>query len=118
MSTPDLAIVPAPDAPRAETSLDSKSRVRRETIKQLVKSPSFLIGLGVVLFWIVCALFSDAIVPHDPVNDSLGLGTSAAPSSKYWFGLDEQGRDVFSRVLAGSANILKVAPLATPEGAP
>ena len=111
-----LAIVPAPDAPRPETSLDSRSRVRRETIKQLVKSPTFLIGVAVVLFWILCAFFSDAIVPHDPINDSLGAGTSAAPSSSYWFGLDEQGRDVFSRVIAGSANILKVAPLATAIG--
>ena len=108
-----MAIVPAPETPRAETSLDSKSRVRRETIKQLLRSPAFLIGAVVVLFWVFCAFFSDAIVPHDPINDSLGLGTSAAPSSDYWFGLDEQGRDVFSRVIAGSANILKVAPLAT-----
>jgi len=90
-----LAIVPAPDSPRPEVSLDSKARVRRETLKQLVKSPTFLIGLAIVLFWVFCAFFSDAVVPHDPINDSLGAGTSAAPSSSYWFGLDEQGRDVF-----------------------
>jgi peptide/nickel transport system permease protein len=111
-----LAVVPAPDAPRPEVSLDSKARVRRETLKQLAKSPTFLIGLAIVLFWIFCAFFSGMVVPHDPINDSLGAGTSAPPSSSYWFGLDEQGRDVFSRVLAGSANILKVAPLATGLG--
>jgi peptide/nickel transport system permease protein len=116
VDTSGLALVPAPDGPRAETSLDSKSRVRRETIRQLVRSPTFLIGLAIVVFWVFCAFFSDAIIPHDPINDSLGAGTSAAPSSSYWFGLDEQGRDVFSRVIAGSANILKVAPLATAIG--
>jgi peptide/nickel transport system permease protein len=110
------AIIPAPDAPRPETSLDSKARVRRETLKLLVRSPTFLIGLVIVLWWVFCAFFNGSIVPHDPINDSLGAGTSAAPSSSYWFGLDEQGRDVFSRVLAGSVTILKVAPLATVIG--
>jgi ABC-type dipeptide/oligopeptide/nickel transport system permease subunit len=81
VDTSGLALVPAPDGPRPETSLDSKSRVRRETIRQLVRSPTFLIGLAIVVFWVFCAFFSDAIIPHDPINDSLGAGTSAAPSS-------------------------------------
>ena len=75
---PGIAIVPVLAGRAApETSLDSQSRVRRETIKQLVHSPTFLIGVGVMLFWVVCAFFGDAIAPHDPIDDSLGAGYAA-----------------------------------------
>ena len=71
-------------------------------MKQLVKSPTFLIGLAIVLFWIFCALFSDAIVPHDPINDSLEQAHRPHPRRPTGSALDEQGRDMFSRVIAGS----------------
>ena len=65
-----------------------------------------------MLFWIVCALFGRHFVPYDPLADDL-LNALAPPSAEHWFGTDQIGRDVFSRVIVGSRDILTVAPLAT-----
>ena len=92
---------------RSETSA-----ARRERLRLLLRSPSFVIGAGVIGFWICCAILGDRITPYDPLFDQTSdLGVS--PSSEHWFGTDRLGRDVFSRVLAGSRDILLVAPLAT-----
>ncbi len=85
---------------------------RRERLRLLLRSPSFIIGSVVIGFWVVCAILGGRITPYDPIFDQTpDLGVS--PSSDYWFGTDRLGRDVFSRVLAGSRDILLVAPLAT-----
>jgi peptide/nickel transport system permease protein len=78
----------------------------------LLRRPTFLIGVAILLFWIVCALFSNAIAPHDPLAQEL-LATNHPPSAAHWFGTDQLGRDVLSRVIAGARDILLIAPLAT-----
>jgi peptide/nickel transport system permease protein len=83
-----------------------------ETLGALGRSPSFLTGLAIVLFWVVCALFGEHFVPYDPLADDV-INSLAAPSAEHWFGTDQLGRDVFSRVIVGSRDILTVAPLAT-----
>ncbi|HEX5027469.1 MAG TPA: ABC transporter permease [Gaiellaceae bacterium] len=88
------------------------SAARRERMRLLVRSPSFVIGASVILFWVVCAILGDRITPYDPRFDQTPE-IGAAPSWQHLFGTDRLGRDVFSRVLAGSRDILLIAPLAT-----
>ena len=83
-----------------------------QRLRLLGASPSFLVGIGIVLFWTSCALFGRHLVPYDPLADDL-LDSLAPPSAAHWFGTDQLGRDVFSRVIVGSRDILTVAPLAT-----
>lgn len=101
---------------RAEESKgDSAARAaaeRRERLAILLHSPTFLVGGGILLFWVFCALFGEAVVPLDPYADDLMNGLMP-PSGDHWFGTDQLGRDVFSRVIVGSRDILTVAPLAT-----
>ncbi len=78
----------------------------------VLRRPTFLAGAAILVFWVVCALFSGAIAPHDPLAQEL-LATNQAPSAAHWFGTDQLGRDVLSRVIAGSRTILIIAPLAT-----
>ena len=85
---------------------------RRERLHLLRRSPSVLIGAGILLFWIVCAALGNHITPYDPIYNQ-SPDVFAHPSSAHWFGTDRLGRDVFSRVLAGSREILLVAPAAT-----
>jgi peptide/nickel transport system permease protein len=68
-------------------------------------------GALIVVFWIVCAVFGYRIAPHDPLGQSADV--LARPGSGHLFGTDQLGRDVLSRVLAGSRSILSVAPAAT-----
>jgi peptide/nickel transport system permease protein len=84
---------------------------RTERLRLLLRSPSFIIGAIVIGFWVVCAVLGDRITPYDPIFDQTP-DLSVSPSSEHWFGTDRLGRDVFSRVLAGSRDILLVAPLA------
>jgi peptide/nickel transport system permease protein len=90
----------------------SEARIaRRETLRQLARSKTFIIGALIVGFWIFCALFGTHIVPHDPQDQS--FTPLLKPRGGHLFGTDALGRDVFSRVLVGASDILKVAPLAT-----
>jgi peptide/nickel transport system permease protein len=83
---------------------------RRETLGQLVRSKTFIVGVLVVGFWIVCALFGSQIAPHNPQDQS--FDPLLRPGGGHFFGTDSLGRDVFSRVLTGASDILRVAPLA------
>ncbi len=64
-----------------------------------------------ILFWVTCAILGSRITPYDPIFDQTP-DLSQAPSTAHWFGTDRLGRDVFSRVLAGSRDILLIAPAA------
>jgi peptide/nickel transport system permease protein len=98
-------------APAPTPGLEART-ARRERVRLLLRSPSFILGSLVILFWIVCAVLGNRITPYDPLFDQTP-DLSVPPSSEHWFGTDRLGRDVFSRVLAGSRDILLVAPLAT-----
>lgn len=84
----------------------------RERWRAAVRSPTLIVGLAILGFWIVCALGGARITPQDPYADDL-LATLAPPSAAHWFGTDQLGRDIFSRVILGARDILIVAPLAT-----
>ncbi len=84
---------------------------RRETLRQLAKSKTLIAGVLIVGFWVACALFGSTIAPDDPLE--LTDVVLAPPSGAHWFGTDALGRDVFSRVIVGASETLKIAPLAT-----
>jgi len=90
----------------------SAASARSERLRLLLRSPTFLVGALVLLFWIGCAIFGESVVPLDPYADDLE-NTLAPPSSDNWFGTDQLGRDIFSRVIVGAHDILTMAPLAT-----
>jgi peptide/nickel transport system permease protein len=86
--------------------------IARERLRAAAHSVTLITGLAILIVWIVCALFGSAITPFDPYADNL-LSTLASPSAAHWFGTDQLGRDIFSRVIMGARDILIVAPLAT-----
>ncbi len=85
---------------------------RTERLRLLLRSPTVLIGALVLAFWVFCALFPDFVAPYNPIFDNQ-FPTSQPPEWGHAFGTDTNGRDILSRVLAGSRSILVIAPAAT-----
>lgn len=84
----------------------------RDDLRRLLRSATFDVGAVILLFWVICAVFGIHLVPQDPFADD-PMNALLPPSAAHWFGTDQLGRDVFSRVIVGSRGILTVAPAAT-----
>ncbi len=78
----------------------------------LLRRPAFFVGAGILLFWVVCAIFGHLFAPFSPLAQNL-LSANTGPSGAHWFGTDPLGRDVLSRVITGARDILIITPLAT-----
>jgi peptide/nickel transport system permease protein len=73
----------------------------RDARSKLFHDHAAVVGLIVIFLLVVVAIVAPAIVPHDP-NDQSFRHKLEPPSSVNWFGTDEFGRDIFSRVLIGT----------------
>jgi peptide/nickel transport system permease protein len=62
--------------------------------------------------WTICAVAGYHIGPYTPFEQDLN-SVNNAPSGAHWFGTDQVGRDVFSRVIAGARSVMVVALAAT-----
>jgi peptide/nickel transport system permease protein len=91
---------------------DQARVARRERLRLLVRSPTFVIGCLLFGAWVVCALFGTLIAPQNPQFPDV-LNKLAPPSSDHLLGSDRLGRDVLSRVIVGARSVLIIAPLAT-----
>ena len=98
-------------APAAEVAVAS-ARGEMPPWRLLLRKPTFIVGAVILLFWVICAVFGHLIAPQDPLAQQL-LATNKAPSGAHWFGTDQLGRDVFSRVIVGARSILVIAFFAT-----
>jgi peptide/nickel transport system permease protein len=73
----------------------------RRALRRLFKRKGAVIGLVVVVTFILLALFAPFVAPYDPIATSWSL-VRKAPSMQHWFGTDDLGRDVLSRVMYGA----------------
>jgi peptide/nickel transport system permease protein len=101
--------------PTGQAAVAVASRATPSRWGLLLRRATFWVGAGILLFWVVCAIFGHLFAPYNPLAQQL-LGTNAAPSSAHWFGTDPLGRDVLSRVITGARDILIVTLLATVLG--
>jgi peptide/nickel transport system permease protein len=82
------------------TSFELDSPARRAR-RRLFKRKAAVFGLVVLSAFILLALLAPLIVPYDPVATSWSL-VRKPPSAAHWFGTDELGRDILSRVVHGA----------------
>ncbi len=82
----------------------------------LRESTPGMVGAGLVLFWVLVAIFAPLIAPFDPLallQPMATPGTVYAGGGTFWLGTDHLGRDILSRIIYGSQTVLFYAPLAT-----
>jgi len=94
-------------------SLAARNSPARLALRSLVRRPSAIFGFTVLALVAVLAVFAPWIAPYDPLATSWAL-VRKAPSAAHWFGTDEVGRDLLSRVIWGgraslSAGVIAVA---------
>jgi len=110
----DVIVTPTPVAPMVAPPTSERSKARRETLRVLIRRPAFIIGNIVIIAWIITAVLGQRITPYDPFNKFF-VG-HLPPSPEHWMGTDRIGRDVLSRVMVGSRDVLIIAPLAAMLG--
>ncbi len=75
-----------------------------------------MIGVFLVLFWVIVAIFAPLIAQFDPnaaIQPFAKPGVVAASGGTFWLGTDHMGRDILSRLVWGSRTVLFYAPIAT-----
>ncbi len=82
-------------------------------LKDIWARPSGAIGLSIVTFHILLAVLSPLITPYD-YREIDAFNILSGPSAAHWFGTDDLGRDIFSRMMLGGREALIVTGIATP----
>ena len=90
---------------------------------KLFDSPVGMVGYGMVMFWVFTAIFADLVITMDPLAQFSGsknavpgsalVAPDAGAFTHFLLGADHVARDVFSRMVMGARDVLKIAPAAT-----
>ncbi len=92
LATADIAL-----AAEAET-LESPSR---RALRRLFRRRGAVVGLVVIAAFVLLAIFAPLVSPYDPLATNWALVRKPA-SAAHWFGTDELGRDILTRVIFGA----------------
>jgi len=87
-----------------ELKLEQPSSLGRDALDRFRHNKAAMVGVVVILLLVLIAIFAPLIAPYG-TGEQVGVLDSSnpeGPSSEHWMGLDEQGRDVFSRVVYGA----------------
>jgi peptide/nickel transport system permease protein len=102
-----------------EVQLEAPSGLWSDAWRRLLHNPAAIVGFGLVGLFLFVAIFAPLIAPEDPRTGDLsrlGGACCPGPSADYWFGLDQQGRDVFSRIVYGARYSLLIGIVSVAVG--
>ena len=85
--------------------VEAEPRARRGPLFKLLTSKGALLGLAIAAICVLCAVLAPWIMPYDPIKPNYALIRKPA-SALHWFGTDELGRDILSRVILGARTSL------------
>lgn len=90
----------------------SRRRRLANAIRNLYQKPASAFGTSVFILFLLVALSGSFLAPYGE-NQMIATAARQPPSAAHWFGTDNLGRDVFSRVVLGARNILLLSGLGT-----
>jgi ABC-type dipeptide/oligopeptide/nickel transport system permease subunit len=102
-----------------EVQLEAPSGLWSDAWGRLRHNPGAIVGFVLVSIFVFVAVFAPLIAPEDPRSgdlSELGGVCCPGPSAEHWFGLDQQGRDVFSRVVYGARYSLLIGVVSVAVG--
>jgi peptide/nickel transport system permease protein len=83
----------------------------RRAWTRLFSSPTAVVGLSLIVFWVVVAVLAPVLpLPSPTAQDAMAMA-DPTPSAAHWLGTDILGRDILSRLIFGARTVLLVAPL-------
>lgn len=94
----NLTVAPALERTAGERSWGARAL---PVLRRLLGNPLSLLSLVIILGCIVLAVFAPVLAPYDYDEQDI-LARLKAPSAEHWFGTDDVGRDIFSRIIWGS----------------
>jgi peptide/nickel transport system permease protein len=97
-STPSL---PSPASGRGKGRASGLAGLLRHTRYVLSENPVTAFAFGLFLLIVVAAVLGPLLVPYDPYASNTAMALKP-PSAAHWFGTDQIGRDVFSRVIVAT----------------
>ncbi|MCR5161092.1 MAG: ABC transporter permease [Lachnospiraceae bacterium] len=87
-------------------AVDNTGKRRNSQLKEFWrrfrKNRTAMLGFVILAVIIGIAVFADLIVPYSKCIEQIGADRLQTPNPAHWFGTDELGRDLFSRVVHGS----------------
>lgn len=84
-----------------ESVMISRRSQLGEILGRLLKNQAAVFGFVIICIFVLCALFPSKIAPYGYDDQNLAQ-QFIAPCAEHWFGTDDYGRDIFSRVVYGS----------------
>ena len=102
-----------------EVGRDAPSGLWSDAWRRLRHNPGAIVGFVLVGIFVFVAVFAPVVAPEDPrVGDLSRLEGSCCPgpSREHWFGIDQQGRDEFSRVVYGARYSLVIGVVSVAVG--
>jgi oligopeptide transport system permease protein len=93
-------------------SIEKGHSLWQDAFNRLIKNKMAVIGLFYLVLQFFSAIFAPWLAPFNYEETDLLLG-AIPPDSSHWFGTDDLGRDIFTRVLYGSRMSLAVGVVAT-----
>jgi peptide/nickel transport system permease protein len=84
----------------------------RRLLRQMFSNPATAFGTGLVIIFLLLAIFGSLLAPYR-ANEQISGDARQPPSLKHWFGTDNLGRDVFSRVILGASGVILLAGAGT-----
>jgi peptide/nickel transport system permease protein len=100
-----------PAAPGAPVSLRPATPRWRETLGLLARNPTAAVSALLLLALVLVAVFDETLAPQGP-NEVDVAARLQSPGAEHWFGTDDLGRDILSRVVLGAGVSLRVGFLA------
>ena len=89
-----------------------KKRSKSQEIwRRFKKNTRAVVGLGIVAVLVLCAVLAPILAPYGP-NEQNPRNRLQGPSAEHWFGTDELGRDILSRIIYGARISMSVGLIA------